>query len=185
MYKYIYFILILKVDTQGSDPWTVPIEICVLEQNRHRTKKGKQFCQKIHFMRNILLKLLTSPSQPCVKQQAYHGNCSEKLMIHDNTLRGLDPCGPFTLLSFRREPHFLKMQILDTGVNFASGWQGTKEGEKGSEVLIWRTSSSLILFYSSTLPLPSLHLRHFYFSTRPTLLAILTSMFCLYCIQSG
>jgi len=94
--------------------------MCVLEEYRHRTEKGRHF-GKIHCMRNFLVKLLTRPSQPRVKQQAYHGNCSEKLMIHDNTLRGLDPCGPFALLSFKREPHFLKMQILDTGVNFASG----------------------------------------------------------------
>ena len=135
-------------------------------------------------MRNFLVKLLTSPSQPCVKQQAYHGNCSEKLMIHDNTLRGLDPCGPFALLSFRREPHFLKMQILDTGVNFATGGQGTKEREKGSEVLTWRTSRSHFVLFL-TLSLPSMHSCHFYFSTRPKLLTILNSMFCLYCIQSG
>lgn len=101
-------------------------------------------------MRNFLVKFLTRPSQPCVKQQAYHGNCSEKLMIHDNTLPGLDPRGPFTLLSFRREPHFLKMQILDTGVNFATGVQGTKEGEKGSEVLTWRTSRSHFVLFPNT-----------------------------------
>jgi hypothetical protein len=88
---------------------------------RRVQKKGSNFA-KIHFMRTSLVKLLTRPSQPRVKQQAYHGNCSEKLMIHDNTLRGLDPCGPFALLSFKREPHILKMQILDTGVTFASGW---------------------------------------------------------------
>jgi hypothetical protein len=71
-------------------------------------------------------------------------------MIHDNTLRGLDPCGPFALLSFRREPHFLKMQILDTGVNFASGGLGTKEREKGTEVLTWRTSRSHFVLFLDT-----------------------------------
>lgn len=135
---------------QGSDPLDCSDRNIRIRRVQGSYKKKVRNFPKIHCMRNILLKLLTGPSQPCVKEWAYHGNCSEKLMIHDNTLRGLDPCGPFTLLSFRREPHFLKMQILDTGVNFAFGGQGTKEEEKGSEVLTWRTSKSHFVLFLNT-----------------------------------